>query len=305
MFYDVSAWCVPLAFDLIQADLTVNAAEIADMSAKFTVSSGSFELQPEDVAAIIDGHGYYTPRTLYQLLNAGIIVKVAMQAFSIDSANAAVSFEAAPSLCLWDCNLTSATAQQILNTAAQQDGVRISTTKTGLTREGADLGSAKFVVVERPKLLLIVGRGAKASEAGEVWHLMDRRFRIPLTICDVDDLSEAELSNYNVLVMVSGRYPSIASSMREKLKAWIENGGTFLSIGTACEFVADQKWGDIQLLSKSGDSPERRPFALAQDDAAKKRITGAIVQTTVDVTHPLAFGLRATLPVIRDHIACI
>jgi len=106
-------------------------------------------------------------------------------------------------------------------------------------------------------------------------------------------------------VMVSGRYPSITSSLREKLKAWIENGGTFLSIGTACEFVADQKWGDIQLISKSADSSERRPFALAQDDAAKKRITGAIVQTSVDVTHPLAYGLRATLPVMRDHVTCV
>jgi hypothetical protein len=306
VFYDVSAWCVPLAFDLIQADLPVNASEIADTSTKFSVPDGTLELQPDDVAAIIDGHGYYVPRTLYQLLQHEIIVKTAVTSFSIERAGQVVAFE--PGALVVPFGLQAdkrAKIQEILTLAAPQDGVRVLTPKTGLTREGADLGSAKFLAIERPKVLLIVGRGVKPSEAGEVWHLFDQRFRIPLTLCDVDDLNEAELPKYNVLVMVSGRYPSLTTSVREKLKGWIEGGGTFLSIGTACEFVADQKWGDIQLVTKTPESSQRRPFALAQDDSAKKRITGAILQTNVDVTHPLAFGLSATLPVMRDHVICL
>jgi len=302
VFYDVSAWCVPLAFDLVQADLAVNAAELADMSAKLTVPSTSCELQPDDVAAIIDWHGYYAAKVLYELLKEEIIVKVAMQGFSIDMAGNSVALE--PGSLLVPLGLQPdkrATIQAILNRATQSDGIHVYTTKTGLTGDGVDLGSSKFITVDRPRVLLLVGRGVKPSEAGEIWHLMDQRFGIPITLVDLDDLNDADLSKYNVVTMVSGRYAGLGTSSREKLKAWIESGGTFVAIGTACEFVADQKWADIQVASKPAESSERRAYAVAQDDAAAKRITGAILQTNVDVTHPVAFGLRGTLPVMRDH----
>jgi hypothetical protein len=47
--------------------------------------------------------------------------------------------------------------------------------------QGSDLGS-RFVAVTKPSVAMIVGSvGVNATDAGEVWHLLDQRMNIPTT----------------------------------------------------------------------------------------------------------------------------
>ena len=40
---------------------------------------------------------------------------------------------------------------------------------------------------------MIVGDGVRAYDAGEIWHLLDTRYDIPISKLDVDDLRSIDL----------------------------------------------------------------------------------------------------------------
>ena len=48
--------------------------------------------------------------------------------------------------------------------------------------------------IEQPRVALVVGAGVRAYEAGEVWHLRDQRFHMPVTLFDVNAFSSQDLS---------------------------------------------------------------------------------------------------------------
>jgi len=62
------------------------------------------------------------------------------------------------------------------------------------------------------------------------------------------------------------------------------------------------KNGTGNATGNAGDpSPQRRPYADYEQDAAKKLISGTIFETRLDLTHPLAFGYQEELlPVFKD-----
>ena len=53
--------------------------------------------------------------------------------------------------------------------------------------EGPDLGSRKFKTLSKPKIALVVGKGIDVYDAGEIWHLMDSRYSIPITKIDISN----------------------------------------------------------------------------------------------------------------------
>ena len=71
--------------------------------------------------------------------------------------------------------------------------------KTGAT-EGIDLGSDQFKTIEKPKIALIVGDGVRSYDAGEIWHLFDIKYNIPITKIDVDNINKLNLDKYSSLI---------------------------------------------------------------------------------------------------------
>ena len=66
------------------------------------------------------------------------------------------------------------------------DGITVYNITTGLSA-GVDLGSNQFESLDMPKVAVIGGEGP-IPEIGEMWHLLDRRYEMPLTILDKANL---------------------------------------------------------------------------------------------------------------------
>ena len=56
-----------------------------------------------------------------------------------------------------------------------------------------DLGSSKFKKLRLPKPAILVGAGISGYEAGEMWHLLDAQFGIPVSLIEKGDLSRERL----------------------------------------------------------------------------------------------------------------
>jgi len=100
---------------------------------------------------------------------------------------------------------------------------------------------------------MFIGQGTRAYEAGEVWHLLDTRVNMPITKIPMRNFDRADLSKYNVLVLVSGNY-SFDEKQQEKIKDWVSSGKTLVTIGTASKWAIDKKLVKEKLTTKEEDS---------------------------------------------------
>ena len=48
---------------------------------------------------------------------------------------------------------------------------------------------------------MLVGEGFSPTDAGEVWHLFDTRFNIPLTLIPVDVFNRSSITRYNTIII--------------------------------------------------------------------------------------------------------
>jgi hypothetical protein len=134
---------------------------------------------------------------------------------------------------------------EALDELAKHEGVQVFGVNTALAASGADLGGNDFVRLEPPRIGIVAGSGASLSDFGPAWHLFDARLRYRTATLDIAALGELDLRKYNVLVLPStwgggDLYQRTLGKVGiEKLKNWVEGGGTLITMGAASAFVSD------------------------------------------------------------------
>ncbi len=280
--------------------------------------SSDLEFADDDVAYLVDWRDDRAQRLLAELLSREIKVRVAQKPFSYSamrSGDDAVRFvEGTLQIPLGIQQDKRRVIRQIVRKAAKQ-GVELTAVKTGLTPQGIDLGSNNFPVVKAPQLAMLIDAGVSAYSAGEIWHQLDTRIGVPVTMIKLSSLARADLRDYTTLIVPDGGYSGLSESDWESLRRFADDGGTILSVGRATGEVAARLTGKDDILfaevtgnGKGDASGEelvgtiQQPFGSASTERALKLISGAIFQTSVDRTHPLAWGIsKETLPVFRNH----
>lgn len=345
-FYDVSAWTLPLAFDLPHARLPRQrntprllgervGGEVAESFADSALPAGrapaSAERAPYGWA--FEWDGYYAPRALHRLLVAGASARLATRPFEAVTDAGRRQFERGT--VVLPRGLQSLPTQELvalLREAARADGVDVWAVTSGLTGSGVDLGSPSLEPLELPRPLLVVGRGVSPYEAGEVWHLLDRRFGIPLPLVATDDLGDVSLHDYTHLLLVDGQWQGLEKETVEAIRRWLRDGGVVVATQGAAYWAeaalmrsrpaadADEAAdtagssgrqgrepappGPPSQASESEEpaaAPERVAYADFERRLAVDFISGSIFETELDLTHPLAFGFDdARLPLFRS-----
>ena len=157
--------------------------------------------------------------------------------------------------------------------------------------------------INKPNAMMLIGTGVRAYEAGEVWHLLDKRVGMPITKVPMRNFDNISMDKYNVLVLVSGNY-KLSDNQIQKIKTWAENNGnTIISIGSGSKLLIDKKIVDESLLEKE-ESNEITYLAYgdAVENIGKEQIGGVILNSIIDLTHPLAFGYENnSLPLYKNN----
>lgn len=167
--------------------------------------------------------------------------------------------------------------------------------------------------VKPPKPVILVGSGTSGYEVGEIWHLLDERYGIELSMVEIDDFGRMDLGRYSHLILASGTYDAISSGGRGKLRDWIRGGGILVSTRGSVRWVErnvlerEARGGDAPsgsggaAASKEQEKPKRVAYADYEKHRAEELIRGTILEADLDVTHPLAFGYQdGKLPVFRN-----
>ena len=321
VFYDISAWTLPLAFNLRFAEIGSEYRKqlLGEPVVIPGFPSRQFSDEETSLAYLIDWRGYYAPRSLQRLLDAGALVKVAQKPFEMDIGDQRRRFGYGTLLVARSIQAESIDAiVEVLQVCSKDDGVNVVSVETSLSPSGIDLGSRQFAIVKNPRVLLISGEYTSQYEVGQVWHLLDRRFSIPVTLLDGHRLQSLDLSEYTSIVLVSGKHKLLGQDSIAALKAWIDQGGTLICIGNAVRWVIENEIADGKVKGEVGEeyresematailgekeNVEPRPYAEAQRDLAFEIVRGAILKAELDITHPLCYGYQSNvLPVFRDN----
>ncbi len=295
LFYDISAWTLPLAFNLdYEENVSANVADEVISNIDYFKSEKQ-ELSPDSYAFLVEWDEYNAPALLYKLLDKNLRVKVAMQPFELENRKYGYG-----SLLISNQNqaLNSDELVKLLMQLGDAYNIEIDEVSTGLT-SGIDLGSRQFRNIVKPQIAILTGEGISPYDAGEIWHLMDQRYDITITKIDLKDLNRKDLSKYTTIIAPS-TYGSPENEVIDQLKEWTRNGGTLIGYRNSLRWMESSKL--LPLTFKKAEKLKTNITFEQRDDLyGAQNIGGAIFETNLDLSHPIAFGYHDnTLPMFRN-----
>jgi len=304
-FYDVSGWTMPLAMNLEfhQVGRTRGLKLAKNVWSKPT--SLPLVVDENAYAYAFEWHHFMSPKLLNELLNKDIQVKVATKPFTsvIDGINK--EFKAGTILI--PAGIQTATDwRENLITASAQNSIQLNALSTGLTIAGIDLGSGSLRLLAPMKVLLIGGKGISQYEAAEALFYLDDTLNIPITVIEKQRLNRTDLSHYSHIVMVDGNYNDLDKKVIAKVSSWAKQGGVIFAQKRAAQWLSKNELLKVKFVKKDQIEQMFDTDNLLYKDketlAGRKRIAGAIFETFLDISHPIAYGYKnEKLPLFRNN----
>lgn len=301
LFYDISSWTFPLAFNLEYDELK----SIPSLGEKLTNPKrpvGKVINDNASYAYVFEPFGYFSPSAIYRLVSHGIRIKVAHEVFynpegkKFDRGSIMVPLE--------NQSLAPDQIAVYMREVAALDGIDVYGFNTGLDYKGVSLGSRTFDVVNKPTIAVIMDVGISPTDAGEIWHLLDQRYHIPVTMMPVSVFNSASLDKYTTIIIPAGRYNAIAEATKEKLKTWVQKGGTLIGFEDAVSWFGSSGFGkfDMKKNEEVKVPLKPRPYEFIDEDQGAQVTSGVIFEANVDLTHPLLYGYyNTTLPMFKSN----
>ena len=294
LFYDVSAWTLPLAFNLdYEENESVN--KLGDRISEKKRNTASLPLL-SNYAYLMEWNDYNSPKVLNQLLEKGLRAKVGLKPFTLEGINYDYGTILIP---VQNQKLNTKELFKFIYELVEENIVRINSVSTGLS-EGIDLGSRNFKMVGPQKVALLVGQGITPYDAGEIWHLFDQRYDMLITKLDTRDFRKKDLSKYTDIIVPNSWGTSLTKSDALKIKNWIKQGGTLIGYKNIGKWFDKHEILKIDFKTKK-DTARSISFDQKRDFFGAQVIGGAIFETKIDRSHPIVFGYKnEKLPVFRN-----
>ena len=293
LFYDVSAWTLPLAFNLDYEEVGQNRAGAEVTNLEKPSANGP---QTSNYAYLMEWHEYYSPKAVNMILGEGLRAKVGMKTFSVGGKDYDYGTILIP---VQNQRLNTAELASFLKKVSEETHVPMHAVGTGLAK-GIDLGSGQFRALEMPKVAVLVGDGINPSDAGEIWHLFDTRYDMHITKLDTRSFGRTNLSSYTDIILPASFGGALDKDDAEKLKEWVKDGGTLIGFRNAGRWLNSNKLLEMKFKTKQ-DTAKNISFEQRNNYYGAQVIGGAIFEANIDRSHPIAFGYKNDkIPLFRN-----
>jgi hypothetical protein len=312
--YDVTAWSLPLVFDVevLAADKPTQAT--ATPYAEYAAAAKANE---QAAASAAPGPapkvGFLLP---WGSATAGLVVEALQQDVRLRSADLPFTLGGrtyAAGTVLVRVSDNAPTAPALIASLARKHGVEVVRIDSAYVESGISLGSGSMATLRAPRVLMAWDQGTQPMSAGWTRYTLERRFGQPVTAARVSSLPRVDLTRYDVLVLPSGNYAAFAGDALRRLKDWIAAGGTLITIGEASRWAArenvgllatttelkggkpeaeasDAKPGDKKDAGGSAAGPIDFEKAIQPDRERPDGLPGALLRVTLDPEHWLSSG---------------
>ncbi|MEE4218129.1 MAG: M14 family zinc carboxypeptidase [Xanthomonadales bacterium] len=300
-FYDVSAWTLPLAYNLPFATLGRTPVTSVPLEA-----SNGLPPDPASRAWLVPWNQLEAPVLLQKLLDAGARIRTSKKAFTAQTANGLTAFQ--PGTLVLQAGIQDKDKQEamlaLLGNAALS-GLHIFGLESTMTPSGPDFGASHFPIVRPVKPIILGGMGVSSYDTGTLWHLLDLRLEMAVPVVEQQYFESVDLDEYSHLLLADGRFNKLGAAGKDRIIKWVEDGGILVTSGRAStwaeELCFEQSCPESEEEDSGGNPPQPRAYSDFAGDRARLVIGGAIAATVADLSHPMAFGLqRPELPFFRQ-----
>ena len=282
-FYDLTSWSLPLAMNV---DTYVTTAPITvEMHPYATAAQPAF--RAARYGYVIDGSDPNVYRTAGRMLRDGIRFNVSEDVINVNDHN----FARGSVVVLKGNNKSDLDAS--LERVIRDTGAAITPIDSGWTG-ATSFGSSKIHFIKDPRIALVGGPRVNATSYGMLWHTLDVDTPLPHTNLSVESLRNTDLSKYGVIVLPDGDYGDRFGKNAEKLKSWLNGGGTLVVIKGASSFLRE-KDVDISKL-KPWEAPKKKDDDKDKSPSTPElyndyRVPGATFRTAMNDRSYLTFGV--------------
>ena len=295
-FYDITAWSLPLAFNLRvwTTSGAMPAARPAAAAAGGVQGSG-------ELGWLVPPQGVASYRLAAALRRRHVHFRVALSPLEDDG-------EAYPAGTVYvpRHGNPDGLADQ-LGELLRDGGLTAHAVASSYAVSGLSLGSNEMPSVRQPRIGLVSGEGVDPTSFGFLWFLLDREIGLAYDRLDLDRLRPAALAEFDVLILPSGAYEEhVGEKTRAALDAWIKAGGELIAVGgDTARWLHDHdmtSWKPWKAPEADDESEGSQDKALAERDISTP---GAILATRLSPQHPLGIGLPSAPPVLVEGSAVL
>jgi hypothetical protein len=311
--YDVTAWSLPLMFNT-PSDRCASAPTVS-VTAATTDKVVPRGIADADAAyGFLVAPGFGATRLMASALRQGVALRTMDKPFT----HAGRQWPAGTLVIPRAGNAADLTAK--MTGWAATTGADVVGAAESWVSDGPGFGSSDAVAVRAPRIALAWGDPTDPTAVGATRYVLEREFGYPVTVIRTNNLADADLSAFQVIVLPQGGgYKAILGDAGAKhLKAWVDNGGTLIGLGSATRFLTDPASDMLasrrENAAASGDPAEASDKArvdgrliaslsdydkqVGDSQHAPASIAGVLARADVDPEHWLSAGIAPSLNVL-------
>jgi hypothetical protein len=289
--YDITAWSIPYAHGF----KTIASKSKVASTTQNNINSVSNSVNKNTYAYLSKWNSIEDAAFLGALLQNDIHVRFTDKTTVVEGKE----FKAGSLIILKLDNMKKSDYATKLTSIANAHNRQLTGVSTGFSDNGVDFGSYGVQSINKQKVAVLSGKRTSSLSFGEIWHFFETELKYPLTILDTDYFKNLTFSDFDVIIIPNGYYSRVLDKdTLKKLKDFASQGGTIIAIGNALKSFADKDSFALKRIKtkEEKDKKDKKeenlliPFAEQERIRVKNLITGSVFKSTVDNTHPLAFG---------------
>ncbi len=292
--YDITSWCVPLAFGA----KTYGVKERLTPSQQSPIVNRQSPITGKPYAYLATWKSAEDAKFLAAITKQKVRVRAAEKPFEIGGK----SYAAGTLIITRAGNeLLGDAFDKIVQAEAAKLGVILKPTEGGGATKGSDFGSDfVFNLKATPRVGLLAGEGTSMTTVGEVWHLFDQELNYPITLIDPNSRFGGGIpfAKLDVLIVPTGFGGNLLREAQfPALREWLRGGGRLILMENATSLLADKegfglknKKDDGKKADKKTSADSLKVYANREREAVSDDSPGSIYKIKLDNTHPLAFG---------------
>ena len=275
-FYDVTAWSLPLMFDVEHIACGESVSGDYEMVEAIRIPPGEMTGGEAGLAYLVPWGTAASGRFLAAALREDLRILSSDKSFTVDG----TEYPSGSLIIRVDDN--PADLHQRIERLVSNTGAHANATDTGWVERGVSFGSPNVLHVRRPRVALAWDRPTWSSSAGAARFVLERQFGYPVTPIRTRQLAGADISLFDVLILPEGGYASFFDDdATERLQRWVRSGGTLIGLGSALGFLANEKVG-LLAVSREDKASENDSGQKGDEKQKKEEAESSILATQAD-----------------------
>lgn len=282
-FYDVTAWALPLTYGVptfFTEDITSTSG--MEQITSNPVSNGGVIGEKAGYAYLISYSSNTGAKLAGKLMQEDYNLALALLPFR----NQGKDFPKGTIIARVQRNPES--LHQRIKELAKEYEATVYSTNTAWGENGISLGSKYVRPLKNPRIMVLTKQPTRAVAFGSVYSVLTQRYGLKFTAVRTSRFNSTDLSLYNVIIFPDGS-PSgyedfLGENGVEKLKTWINNGGTMIGLKGGAAFTAreDIELTDVKVVREVDE----------QNDESKpiENLPGSIFRVNINNDYYLGMG---------------